>query len=60
MEKSRPLLASANFSFLEDVFPSARFMGEKARQAFEAGSYEDTAYFEPYYLKDFVGTVKKD
>lgn len=60
MEKSRPLLTAANFSFLEDVFPSARFMGEKVRQAFEAGEYEDTAYFEPYYLKDFVGTVKKD
>lgn len=59
MEKSRSLLTSSDFSFLPDVFPSARFMGEKARQVFESGKYEDTAYFEPYYLKDFVGTAKK-
>lgn len=34
--------------------PSARGMAGPAFRAFEAGRFEDTAYFEPFYLKDFM------
>jgi tRNA threonylcarbamoyladenosine biosynthesis protein TsaB len=34
-------------------------MIELATEAFEAGRFEDTAYFEPFYLKDFVITTSK-
>ena len=30
-----------------------------AQQQFEIGKFEDVAYFEPFYLKDFVATVPK-
>lgn len=45
---------------LIDVVPSARGMARLAEQAFVEGKIEDVAYFEPFYLKDFVvGVAKK-
>ncbi len=37
-----------------DVAPSARGLARLAQEAYEAQRFEDTAYFEPFYLKDFV------
>ena len=37
-----------------DVAPSARGLTRIAHQLFEAGKTVDIAYFEPFYLKDFV------
>jgi tRNA threonylcarbamoyladenosine biosynthesis protein TsaB len=42
-----------------EVEPSARGMIRLATQALAAGRIEDTAYFEPFYLKDFVITASK-
>ncbi len=42
-----------------EVEPSARGMISLAAKAFEAGDFENTAYFEPFYLKDFVITTSK-
>ena len=45
---------------LVDVVPSARGMARLAEQAFNEGKVEDVAYFEPFYLKDFmINTAKK-
>lgn len=41
------------------VAPSARGLVRLAEEAFEAGLFEDIAYFEPFYLKDFVVTTSK-
>lgn len=41
------------------VAPSARGLARLAEEAFEAGKFEDIAYFEPFYLKDFVVTTSK-
>lgn len=41
------------------VAPSARGLVRLAEEAFEAGRFEDIAYFEPFYLKDFVVTTSK-
>lgn len=41
---------------LVEVAPSARGLCAVAEQRFAAGQFEDTAYFEPLYLKDFVAT----
>lgn len=43
-----------NAIFLADVVPSAKFMIPLALEKFNAGNFEDTAYFEPFYLKDFI------
>lgn len=42
-----------------EVAPSARGLARLAQQAFTAGRTEDVAYFEPFYLKDFVVTTSK-
>ena len=41
------------------VAPSARGLVRLAEEAFEAGEFEVIAYFEPFYLKDFVVTTSK-
>jgi tRNA threonylcarbamoyladenosine biosynthesis protein TsaB len=38
---------------------NASYLSSLAQQAFNQQQFEDVAYFEPYYLKDFVGTVAK-
>ena len=42
-----------------DVVPSVRGMVSLAEQAFVAGDFVDVAYFEPFYLKNFVVTTSK-
>lgn len=37
-----------------DYFPSACYLVNSAIKLFEANRFEDVAYFEPYYLKDFI------
>lgn len=44
---------------LVEVVPSARGLVAPAYEAFRAGRFEDIAYFEPFYLKDFVVTTSK-
>lgn len=41
------------------VHPSAKTVGQLAAVAYVQGRFEDVANFEPYYLKDFVGTKPK-
>lgn len=49
--KCREVLSDATYI---KVAPSARGLAMLAHQRFEAGKVEDIAYFEPFYLKDFV------
>lgn len=42
-----------------DVTPSARGLTRLAQQALDEGRTEDIAYFEPFYLKDFVVTTSR-
>jgi len=60
-EKCRVTLKSnPNAIFLnETIFPSARSVGILATRAFENKQFENVADFEPYYLKEFVGTTPK-
>ncbi len=41
------------------VAPSARGLARLSQRALDAGHTEDVAYFEPFYLKDFVATTSK-
>ena len=54
--KCADLLAGATFV---EVTPSARGLARLAQQALDEGRTEDIAYFEPFYLKDFVVTTSK-
>lgn len=42
-----------NALFATDTYPSALFMGKKAFDKFESQKFEDIAYFEPNYIKEF-------
>lgn len=42
-----------NASFIDHLYPSAKYMLASAIQKFEAFTFEDVAYFEPFYLKEF-------
>ena len=53
-EKCKALLTHPNFRFMNDFDASAAYMAPLAAAKFVAGNFEDVAYFEPYYLKDFV------
>ena len=44
---------------LVEVSPSARGLARLAQEALDAGRTEDIAYFEPFYLKNFVVTTSK-
>ena len=44
---------------LVNVTPSVRGIAPLAQKAFDEGRFEDIAYFEPFYLKDFVVTASK-
>ena len=57
-KKCASVLQHPNVSFREAA-PLARHMAQLAEAAFRAGKFEDVAYFEPFYLKDFVATVSK-
>ncbi|MGW8122959.1 tRNA (adenosine(37)-N6)-threonylcarbamoyltransferase complex dimerization subunit type 1 TsaB [Roseivirga echinicomitans] len=48
-----------NAIFIENITPSAWSVGLLAHQAFLRNEFEDVAYFEPFYLKDFVATKPK-
>ncbi|MAP53944.1 tRNA (adenosine(37)-N6)-threonylcarbamoyltransferase complex dimerization subunit type 1 TsaB [Altibacter sp.] len=44
-----------NAVFMEETLPSAIQMASLAEAKFKKNDIEDVAYFEPYYLKDYVG-----
>ena len=44
---------------LVHVAPSARGLARLAQTAFDGGNFADLAYFEPFYLKDFVVTTSR-
>ena len=54
MSKAKDLLQKINgASFLENVFPSAKNMAAIACTKFQQKQFENTALFEPFYLKEF-------
>jgi tRNA threonylcarbamoyladenosine biosynthesis protein TsaB len=54
-EKCQTVLTQSNFKFLpEIVFPSANEMSQLSFEKFKNNDFEDVAYFEPFYLKDFL------
>lgn len=58
-EKCKGHITSDNAVFLEGIYPSAKYMAMLAEQDFNNHNFKDVAYFEPFYLKDFVATIPK-
>ena len=54
-EKCKQVLTKENFVFLEDIkYPSASAMSKISFDKYQKSDTVDVAYFEPYYLKDFM------
>lgn len=54
-EKTKDLFANKqNYFYDEQIKLSARFMASLAWEKYLKKEFVDTAYFEPFYLKDFV------
>lgn len=58
-EKIKEVLTEEYITYHCDVIPSAKEMASISHQKFASKDFEDLAYFEPYYLKDFVLQTKK-
>ena len=58
--KCREIITHPNAIFLDGIETSAIYMIPLAEAAWQQKSFEDVAYFEPFYLKDFVATIPKN
>jgi tRNA threonylcarbamoyladenosine biosynthesis protein TsaB len=58
--KCKPILNSSRFIYIDEVIASSRNMAILANLKYENNDFVDVAYFEPFYLKDFVATVPKN
>ena len=58
-EKCKAYIQHENAIFIADAYPSAKEMSSLSYERFLNEDFEDVAYFEPFYLKDFVGTKPK-
>jgi len=60
--KCKPILGSHPNAFFpgQAIEPSARTVGVLATKAYASAQFEDLASFEPYYLKDFMGTKPRN
>ena len=58
--KCMDVINHPNARFIEGVVPLARWMFPLAERRFFDQKFEDVAYFEPFYLKDFVAKAARD
>lgn len=58
-DKCKSVITHPNAVFVDNIFPSAEFMGPLAYTAFKKNSFQDIAEFEPAYLKDFIAKKPK-
>jgi tRNA threonylcarbamoyladenosine biosynthesis protein TsaB len=57
--KCSNIIKRQNVDFFDNFSPSAAFMYKPVKEAFDLKQFEDIAYFEPFYLKDFVATIQR-
>lgn len=60
INKLKEFLNNENFVVLDNIYPSAQYMGRIAEQLFAKNEFVDLVYFEPFYLKDFIATTPKN
>ncbi|MDL2231605.1 tRNA (adenosine(37)-N6)-threonylcarbamoyltransferase complex dimerization subunit type 1 TsaB [Porphyromonadaceae bacterium OttesenSCG-928-L07] len=58
-DKVQEVLTASNAHFLADIKTSATNMVALSEARYKAKQFEDVAYFEPFYLKDFIATTPK-
>jgi tRNA threonylcarbamoyladenosine biosynthesis protein TsaB len=58
-EKCKDVVGPNNAIYKTEIVPSAKQMGSLSFVKYKEKAFEDVAYFEPYYLKDFILQGKK-
>jgi tRNA threonylcarbamoyladenosine biosynthesis protein TsaB len=58
-QKCKELIIHQNAVFIDDKFPSSKEMAILSYNKYKKNDTEDVAYFEPFYLKDFVVIPEK-
>ena len=59
-KKAQEIIQLPNADFNDSVYPSAQYLIKKTLEKIDKKEFEDIAYFEPFYLKDFHGVKKKN
>jgi len=59
VEKCKGIIIHNNATFIDDKLPSANEMSKLSFEKYKKNDIEDVAYFEPFYLKDFVAIKPK-
>lgn len=59
-DKCKSVLTGANAKFVDGIIPTAENMVELSEKLYVEEKFEDVAYFEPEYVKEFVATVAKN
>ena len=57
--KCREKITHPNAHFIDDIHPLAKMMFPLAEKSFVTSNFKDVAYFEPFYLKEFVASMPK-
>ena len=57
--KCAEVIDHKNANYLKDVLPSAKEMAKLSSVKYQNNEFEDVAYFEPFYLKDFIAGIPK-
>lgn len=58
-EKCSDVIVNEHAVFIKGIYTSAKNMAALAQQKYVANDFVDVAYFEPFYLKDFVAIKSK-
>jgi tRNA threonylcarbamoyladenosine biosynthesis protein TsaB len=59
MEKCKELINHPSAIFVSEIYPRASALVGLAEKAYDDKEFENIAYFEPFYLKDFIATKSK-
>ena len=58
-DKTKTVIRHPNAIFIKGITPLASNAGPLAEMRFRRNEFADTAYFEPFYLKEFQATISK-
>ena len=58
--KCRSVIQHPNAHFIDGILPLAKWMFPLAERSLHLGEKQDVAYFEPFYLKEFVAIKSKN
>ncbi len=59
-DKCKGQIIHSNAVFIEGIETFAEYMVPHAEKSYQQNRFEDIAYFEPFYLKDFIATMPKN